>query len=253
MKLPAYAKYVAWAVVGAVFILLWTIAETGRHMTVHDALPWYPVLAVVGVAIAVCPLVPVVSMGALLGVLLTQLADPVAQFSEDNWPVYFGFVAVVGGFSAFAKPRWRRLGLIITAVFAVLTSILRVLPMAYWMLPSNLRLSLVVNVLSVLAVALGLYALSWLVGRAFRTTQSASPPALELAAGPEALSDREREVFKFAAEGLSNSEIAAQAFISEATVKSHMTRILAKLGLTSRAQLVAYAWRNDMVDAKQPQ
>jgi len=55
------------------------------------------------------------------------------------------------------------------------------------------------------------------------------------------LSQREREIFAAVAEGLSNAEIAEREFISEATVKSHVGRILAKLGLRDRVQVVLYA------------
>lgn len=61
------------------------------------------------------------------------------------------------------------------------------------------------------------------------------------------LSSREKEVFLLAARGLSNAEAGQSAFISEATVKSHMRSILAKLGLTSRVQLVAFAYENGLV------
>ena len=61
--------------------------------------------------------------------------------------------------------------------------------------------------------------------------------------GPEArtLTAREQEIYELAARGLSNAEIAREAFISEATVKTHMRRIMAKVGVTSRSRLAATA------------
>ncbi|MEJ1229381.1 MAG: response regulator transcription factor [Galbitalea sp.] len=61
------------------------------------------------------------------------------------------------------------------------------------------------------------------------------------------LSGREREIFLLAARGLSTAEIAAQAFVTESTVKSHISSILAKMELTSRLQLVALAHANRLV------
>lgn len=61
------------------------------------------------------------------------------------------------------------------------------------------------------------------------------------------LSAREKEVFLLAARGLSNADIAQTAYISEATVKSHIRSILAKLSLTSRVQLVAHAYENGLL------
>jgi DNA-binding NarL/FixJ family response regulator len=63
------------------------------------------------------------------------------------------------------------------------------------------------------------------------------------------LSPREREVFLLAAKGLRNSEIAAAAFVSETTVKTHISSILGKLELRSRAQIVVHAYENGLLSS----
>jgi DNA-binding NarL/FixJ family response regulator len=76
-----------------------------------------------------------------------------------------------------------------------------------------------------------------------------APPAgrpLDLAIAT--LTPREREVFLLVARGLSNSELAAAAFVSETTAKTHLRNILTKLGLQSRVQVVIYAYENGLLE-----
>ena len=61
------------------------------------------------------------------------------------------------------------------------------------------------------------------------------------------LTDKEREVFTAVARGLSNTEIAAQVFASESTVKTHVGAILRKLGLRDRVQIVVFAHEHGLV------
>jgi DNA-binding NarL/FixJ family response regulator len=63
----------------------------------------------------------------------------------------------------------------------------------------------------------------------------------------DVLTDREREVLSLVAKGLSNAEIGSQLYVSPATVKTHVARILTKLGARDRAQLIVIAYESRLV------
>ena len=72
---------------------------------------------------------------------------------------------------------------------------------------------------------------------------------------PEALrvlTPRELDVLRLVARGMSNSEIAGELFVSEATVKTHVVRILAKLGLHDRTQAAVAAYEHGLINVSRP-
>jgi DNA-binding NarL/FixJ family response regulator len=80
------------------------------------------------------------------------------------------------------------------------------------------------------------------IGQFTRIPRPDPPPALA------ELTDREREVFRLIAKGLSNSEIGQELFISDTTVKTHVTRVFQKLELRDRVHAVVLAYRSGLVE-----
>ncbi len=104
-------------------------------------------------------------------------------------------------------------------------------------------------VAAVRAVAAGDAVLSAAVTRQLLDQVARRLPAAvsRLPDGLVTLTEREREVLRMLAAGLSNAEIAAALVVSEATVKSHVSHLLGKLGLRDRVQAVIYAYETHLI------
>src|SRR6185312_12076673 len=90
-----------------------------------------------------------------------------------------------------------------------------------------------------------------------RLVAAASTPqpaqALPLAAPiplPDGLTTREAEVLALIASGLTNAQIAAQLYVTEATVKTHINHLFTKAGLHDRAQAVRYAYEHGLAQPR---
>jgi DNA-binding NarL/FixJ family response regulator len=84
-------------------------------------------------------------------------------------------------------------------------------------------------------------------GRVLATYRSATPPSPGHDPGLDALTGREREVLALIGHGKTNAEIAAELFVGEGTVKTHVNHVFAKLQLRDRAAAVVFAFDHQLV------
>jgi DNA-binding CsgD family transcriptional regulator len=257
--------------IGILFFIGWLAANSAQIVTDvpvrSDTFTTNPYAVVVSIgftlAIGVSRVSPVASLSITGGLLLAQLLFWPARFSQLSWDAYLALPILGIVVGAYGGRIFRWIGLVLSIAYAITISALLNVPTLslsgkFGMIngkspgtPDVYQGFLVWTI-----VGSGLAVGAWFIGRKIKLTianaNSADRTARTVGASEgndaiESLSTRETQIFLLAAEGLSNKTIAEMASIEESTVKTHLNSISAKLGLTSRTQLVAFAYRTGIL------
>lgn len=220
----------------------------------------YGVAVMVGfaAAIALGRVRPAWAIILAMVLLVVQLSFWPARFSQLSWTGYVLLLPLPAFLSRSTPPERRRLMLAAVLACGVTVGALLTVPAlsisGRWGTLSGKDLAGGLDAVAVcVIISVAASWLSWRAGRprvvpVDRPERVARSTAENGDAALAALSPREREVFDLVARGRSNAEVAAHAFISEATVKTHVGNILKKLGLSSRSELIAFAWGNRLLE-----
>ncbi|WP_243233645.1 response regulator transcription factor [Microbacterium sp. CIAB417] len=251
-------------IVAAVAFGAWLAVESPRLLT--SAVPMrdetfttspYALLCAIGLALALALTRwrPAWSLTLISLILAAQLFFWPARFSQTGWTAYLLLLPVTYVVASRIVERRRLLlGALLTGALVVV-ALLTVPALSFSGVEGTIHGKSWPSVEAAQhmgwwsALVLAATAALWRAGR--RRDRRASVP--QPAAGDirheglEGLSAREREVFRLVARGLSNSAVAAQLVVSEATVKSHLSAALSKLGLTSRSELIVYAYERGVI------
>ncbi|RFA06747.1 hypothetical protein B7R21_18630 [Subtercola boreus] len=216
----------------------------------------YAVLMAAGFAVAIAvvrvrPVWSIVLVGALLAL---QILYWPTRFGQTSWTAYFMLPAVALGIGLYASTYLKRILIPILAAYAVVVAALLTLPFLSlsglygttngkpW---ESIEVAQSFASSTVVGILVGLAA--WRIGSTLRRYLTTGTPGVQAptvngsvqTAPPESLSAREAEIYRLVVSGMSNREIAITAGIEESTVKSHVSSVLMKLNVRSRAQLIA--------------
>jgi DNA-binding CsgD family transcriptional regulator len=257
----------------AVFLTAWWFCA-GRVVDVvplrtetFDTNPYGVLIAIgIGIAIALARVTAPTSLVLVTLLLALQLLFWPTRFSQVSWVAYLGLLAVSAGLFASSRSRVRLVALVAACVWAIAAAALLTLPSlslsGMWGTINGKTVESP-EVLQGFAIwsVVGLLATSYLwflshrsrARRADRTNSTsaatdadAPAPHSDRSASLGRLSSREQDIFRLVVQGMSNAEVARSAHIEESTVKTHLTSILSKLGLSSRVQLVVYAYEHGL-------
>jgi DNA-binding CsgD family transcriptional regulator len=190
--------------------------------------------------------------------LVAQLLFWPARFSQISWIGYLALPVIAFGAFRWGPPAVRLVALGAACLWSVATAALLTVPAlsmsGTWgtingkpaSSPEVLAGLAIWSVIGLLVTGALWYA-AWRSRRRGRTAPAESPAAERPRhESVGTLSPREIEIFRLVARGLSNADVARAAHIEESTVKTHLSSILAKLGLTSRVQLVVFAYESGL-------
>ena len=202
---------------------------------------------------------PTWALALLTTLLVLQIFFWPARFSQIAWTGYLALAVVPALISRSGRTTRRPLMLAITLAASIAVGSLLTLPAlsvsGEWGTITGKDVAGSLDATAIwTAVALLVTVLSWRIGRP-RPAPSVSDHDRAEDRGHliSDLSPREREMFELVATGRSNAEIAASSYIGETTVKTHVSSILAKLGLSSRSELIAFAWSNGLLPVAEMQ
>jgi DNA-binding CsgD family transcriptional regulator len=282
MSLRRLLRTSAEPLIGLAFTGLWFVAEAGRHPNLPVfavfgvALALSRVLPRVAMVLTVAGLV-IATVGGI--VFPVDLGYPAAEsgswlhpITDNDWPAYAAALFVPALVVLSAKSRVVvRMSFVLVLISAVWLAVLIALAspavgfmhgrlvewLPGWITWRDARVFVAFGLL-LLVLGVLLWLATWGVSGLVRFAGSVLQdplmrvrfndalrltPAVD---GPQ-LTARERDVLLLVADGKSNAEIASALFLSETTVKSHLRSILGKLGLKSRTEIAAHAWKTGLV------
>ena len=213
------------------------------------------VAAAFAASLALTRLSPFLSVALTTLAVLTQVVGWAGRFSLTGWVAYGILLAVAAAVSVHARGRVRVLavcvGIVLIPVIAALLTLPSLSLSGQWGLINGKpwgSTEIVTGFAVWTAVELVLASAVWFLPAWLRSLRRPdSHPADAADTALSALSSREREVYLWVASGMTNGEIAAAAHIEESTVKTHISKVLTKLELTSRVGIIAHAYRTGIL------
>lgn len=257
------ARFLIEPVAGAVIFCMWlawapppTMDTVAVRSDGTVTSPYAVVIALsFAVALAFSRLSPAITIGIVSLAIAVQFLGWASRFSNIGWVAYLILAAVALALAVHSTGNIRKLAIVLALPLSVAISALLTVPELsltgeYGIINGrhNLDDQSLADFGIWAFVALLIAFVAWRLPAWLRSLRPTPADNDEPSDGRQfaelaALSARERDIYLWVAEGMTNAEIAKAAHIEESTVKSHIARILTKLQLSSRTAVIAHAYR----------